>query len=264
MAQFVIDGVAFDKIHKAIAFNSAGDPLYILTQLNEASIEITAESKDMVDKDGTLIKKIYTSKQGTFSATNAYLDANIIAAEAGAEKEVATDTAKVELPFIQDVKAGTVSITIEDLDDDSVVVMGETTSGSMSVVYERDTNADKDHYSVTGNVIRLPQADDIAKFVVTGTRQMKAGAKVAVRADEFPKTVRLLLQAFAYEPCTPDIKRPVYIELPSFQPSPEHTITFTTEATLDFSGDLQVAYCDAAGEKVLYRIYFPMDEEIEY
>lgn len=264
MATFVIDGVAFDSIHKAIAFNSAGDPLYILTQLSEASIEVTAESKDMVDKNGTLIKRIYTSKSCTFSATNAYLDANIIAQEAGTEKIVATDTDKVVVPFIRDVKKGTATITIDDLDADSVVVMGETGSGSMGVVYEKGVTPSDTEFSVTGTRINLPTDTTVAKFVVTGNRQMASGTVVINKADEFPKTVRLLIQAFSYDPCTPDIKRPTYIELPSFQPSPEHTITFTTEATLDFSGDCQVAYCSEDGEKVLYRIYFPNDEEIDY
>lgn len=264
MAQFVIDGVAFDSIHKGIAFNTNGDPLYILTQLSEASIEITADSKDMVDKNGTLIKRIYTSKSGTFSATNAYLDANIIAQEAGTDKIVASDAAPIPQPFIRDVKKGTVTVQIDGLIADSVVVMGESSSGNLGVVYEKDAAADETHYAVSGNRITLPTATDIAKFVVSGNRNMKVGAAVVNMADQFPKTVRLLLQAFSYDPCTIDIKRPTYIELPSFQASPEHNITFTTEATLDFSGDLQVAYCDDNGEKVLYRIYFPGDEEIDY
>ena len=264
MAKFVIDGVAFDSIHKGIAFASDGTPLYILTQLTEASIEITADSKDMVDKNGTLIKRIYNSKSGTFSATNAYLDANIVASEAGSEKEVASATEKKRVPFIMDVKKGTVHVDIEDLEAASVVVMAESSSGSMGIVYEKNTTASDTEFAATGNRVTLPTDEDVAKFVITGYREMSEGAIVTNRADEFPKTVRLLLQAFAYDPCTPDIKRPVYIELPSFQPSPEHTITFTTEAQLDFNGDLQVAYCDANGEKVLYRIFFPGDEEIDY
>jgi len=34
-----------------------------------------------------------------------------------------------------------------------------------------------------------------------------------------------------------------YIYLPSFQVSPEVEITFSTDGTLDYSGDLQTDYC---------------------
>lgn len=61
-----------DKIYKEILYFYAEDkgtgiPQYVLTQLSDANIEITAESKDVTDKNGNLVKKIWKSKAGTFS-----------------------------------------------------------------------------------------------------------------------------------------------------------------------------------------------------
>ena len=42
------------------------------------------------------------------------------------------------------------------------------------------------------------------------------------------------------EPCTADTLRAGYLVLPSFQVSPEVSIGLTTDATLDYTGDLQV------------------------
>lgn len=74
-----------DKIYKEILYfyaedKSTGIPQYVLTQLSDANIEITAESKDVTDKNGNLVKKIWKSKAGTFSATNAFVNTNIVAA----------------------------------------------------------------------------------------------------------------------------------------------------------------------------------------
>lgn len=265
MAQFTVDGVAFDRIHKAVALNSAGEVLYVLTQLQEATIEITSESRDMVDKDGTLIKRIYTGKSGTFSATNAFLDANIIAQGSGTEKQVATDTNKIKTPFVRDVKRkdNVGSITIEGLDADSVHVVGESASGSMVVEYTKGTIASDTEFVATGNRIQLPTATDVAKFVIIGEREMSSGAAVVNMSDKFPGTVTLIIQAFTIDPCTPDIRRATYIRIPSFQTSPDHTITLSTEATLDYSGDMQTSYCDENGDKILYEMFFPGDDTVE-
>lgn len=59
---FSIDGVVIDRIQYGIAENSDGEALYTLTQLADASINITAESKDAVDAQGTLIKRFYTGR----------------------------------------------------------------------------------------------------------------------------------------------------------------------------------------------------------
>ena len=37
---------------------TGGDPIGTLTQLSEATLEVTAESVDATDKDGTLIKRL--------------------------------------------------------------------------------------------------------------------------------------------------------------------------------------------------------------
>ena len=37
---------------------------YVLTQLQDATVDISAESKESRDKDGTLIKKFWTGKSG--------------------------------------------------------------------------------------------------------------------------------------------------------------------------------------------------------
>ena len=37
---------------------TGGDPIGTLTQLSETTLDVTAESTDAVDKDGTLIKRL--------------------------------------------------------------------------------------------------------------------------------------------------------------------------------------------------------------
>ena len=84
--------------------------------------------------------------------------------------------------------------------------------------------------------------------------------KIANSANSFPQTVRMDLKCLAVDPCNPDELRSCYVHLPSFQPSPEVNLQLTTDATLDYTGALQVDYCNA--DKVLYEIYWA-DEDVE-
>lgn len=68
---FRLDDVIIDRIQMAVATDFNDNPLYTLTQLNDASISVSAESTDAVDRDGTLIKRFWRGKTGTFTAENA-------------------------------------------------------------------------------------------------------------------------------------------------------------------------------------------------
>ena len=62
-------------------------------------------------------------------------------------------------------------------------------------------------------------------------------------------------------PCEPDTVRAAYVILPSFQPSPEVSIGFSTDSTIDFTGILQTSYCGT--DKILYEVVVCSDDEEE-
>lgn len=55
---FSLDGIVIDRIQYGVAENSAGEILYVLNQIADATIEVTAEAKEAKDAQGTLIKKV--------------------------------------------------------------------------------------------------------------------------------------------------------------------------------------------------------------
>ena len=61
---FKLGDIVIDRIQMAMAEDFSGNPLYVLTQLADATIDITAEAKEAKDKDGTLIKKFWQGKAG--------------------------------------------------------------------------------------------------------------------------------------------------------------------------------------------------------
>lgn len=249
-----------DRIYKELLYFTAfdltsDDPLYTLTQLNDASIEISAESTDVTDKNGNLVKKIWKSKSGTFSATNAFVNTNIIAAASGSEAEFAAVGSEIQMPKMFHVTKDTTKVTLTNYVDGTVKVTQYFGDGSLGKVYTVSESADTDHFAITtGGELTLPTDAEAEMFFVYYTRKVSSGSLISNRADKFPASVKVIAKATYYNPCQKNELKADYIEFPSFQVSPEVTMPVSADsATMDFSGDLEIEYCGS--EKVLYKIY---------
>ena len=133
-------------------------------------------------------------------------------------------------------------------------------NGAMGKAYKLGSGeASATDFKLEGNVLTLPVDDTADRFVVKFERKVANAVKVLNASDKFPGTVKLTLKALAVDPCEPDTLRACYIIIPSFQVSPELSITLSTEGTLDYKGDMQISYCSA--DKELYSVVMCGDDE---
>jgi len=262
---FTLDDLVIDRIQMAVAEKTDGTLLYTLTQLSEATIETTAESKEARSAEGSLIKKFYQGKAGTFTATNAMINLNVIGAASGTDKVVGTSANKIRMPKIVIVERGTATIELVDGTKDTLVagsvrVNALGNNGAMGKAYTLGSgSASATEFTISGNTLTLPTDSTVDRFVVKFDRNATDAVKITNASDKFPGTVKLTLKALAVDPCEPDTLRACYIIIPSFQVSPEISITLSTEGTLDYKGDMQISYCSA--DKELYTIVMCGDDE---
>ena len=253
---FTLDGIVIDRIQMGIAETTdQSELLYTLTQLTEPTIEITAESKDATDANGTLIKRFYTGKSGTFTAQNAFIDFNILGASTGSGKEVASAQNSFTIPRIIYVDADETTVDIDDVVvEGSMKVNAIANNGTMGKAYTQGAGGDGNTYAFSDGRLTMPQDANADRYVVKYDRTVTADAvRVLNKANQYPDTIRLTLKALAIDPCDAGTVRACYIVLPSFQVSPETSIDLQTESTLEYTGELQVDYCSA--DKTLYEIY---------
>jgi hypothetical protein len=256
---FKLDDIIIDRIQYGVAETFDGELLYTLTQLSEASIDITAESKDAVDATGTLIKRFYQGKSGEFTAQNAMLNLNILGAASGDGKVTASDAAAIAMPKIITVKAGE-TVTLTNFVDGTVVCNALSTNGAMGKPYAKAATASDTEFGLTTAGVFTPPTDAAeVQYIVKYTRNVTSGVAIKNRADKFPGTVRLTLKALAVDPCSADTLRAVYIVLPSFQVSPEVSLSLQTDTTMEYKGTLQVNYCSS--DKELYSVYAAEEDE---
>ena len=235
---FKLGDLIIDRIQMAMAEKFDGTPLYVLTQLSDASIEISAESKDTTDKDGTLIKRFWRAKTGTFTATNAMLNLNVLAAQSGNEAQMASTETPILMPKIITVKRGeTIDLGTGYTSGARLTVNALGTNGAMGKAYTQDATASATAFGLSGTRLTAPTDANEEQYVVKFDRNVAEGVYILNSADKFPKTVKLTMKGLCVDPCEADTLRAVYIVLPSFQPSPETTIALGGDDTsIDFTG----------------------------
>ena len=163
---FTLDDIVIDRVQYGYAEDLSGNPLYALTQLQDATINISAESTDATDNQGNLIKRFWKAKTGEFTANNAMINLNVIGAASGEGKRTASSTNKIKMPKIITVKAGA-KATLTGIVDGTVKVNAFSANGSMGTAYEKDTAAATDKYALTeGGEFTPPTAAGVDTYIV--------------------------------------------------------------------------------------------------
>ena len=111
---FILGNHTIDEILQAVSTSFDGSEFYYsVDQLQNASIAIKSDPREITDKKGNIVRRIYTSKNGEFNATNAFLHPALMNAASGSDIEKASSTNKIYMPKIEIVAPGTV------IDDDT-------------------------------------------------------------------------------------------------------------------------------------------------
>ena len=236
--------------------NFTGLPLYILTQLSEGTIDITSDSDDIMDKSGNLVKKIWKAKKGELSAKNAFINGNIMEAASGSKADFASEGNKIKFPKLISGKPGS-KIDITGYVTGTIKVNALYGDGTMGDRVADDVVS----AAISENTLTLPEKmGDADAFIVKFVRECDNGAVIRNKADKYPSSVDLLLKCKYYDPCSRNKVKPIYVHIPSFQVSPETSISLSSaNPNMDYKGSLEIDYCSI--DKILYETFIPGDEE---
>lgn len=258
---FKLGDVIVDRLQFGYGAKANGTPLYALTQLKEASIDITADSTDITDKDGNLVYRKYSGKKGEVTATNAFLNLAVVEALSATDAEIATAENGIVMPIITTVDAGK-TLDITGYVEGSVVVNALNTKGSMGEEFKLGSNATATEFGITkvseGNKSTLvpPTADGEVQYIVKYKKTVHSGAKITNNGDKFPKSHELFFKALVVDPCDKEFLRAAIVHIPSFIPSPEFSLALQggDTQTMDYKGAMMLDTCSA--NKELFSLYF--------
>lgn len=253
LGNFVIDEVLY-LVNESLA----GELIFTADELSSAQIEISADSTDITDKAGNIVRTKYRAKTGTFSATNAMLHPALMNAASGSELEYATASNLIVMPRITVVEAGK-TIDISDNEPGTVKVIGLYGSGANGdPLSAADVAA-----CMAGGQFTAPAAgaDLPIQYLVKYERNVDSGIKLVNDASKFPDATKTTLKCSYIDPCG-DLAM-CYVVMPRTVFDPSMTLSFDAEnVTMDISAALNIDYCANVG-KVLYYIYFPESDEVQ-
>lgn len=263
---FKVDNYVIDRVLRGYLLNDNDEVLGYLDQLTDVTINMNAETRDITDARGVLIKRFYQAKEASLEASNALFNFNVAGLALGSEAITADATASTPVTFQMRkslvVKAGTTA-TITGIVSGSLKVYGLTTSGSLTKEYAADTTADATHYAITSaGVLTPPTATDETQYFVYYKKTVTSGMQFINKADEFPRAVKLVLEVAGYDVCHTTADEPLLmvIEGDNFQISPETSIQIGNEdQSINFSGSFASDYCGA--DKSLFSISIEDDDE---
>lgn len=270
---FKLGDVIVDRLQFGYGAKTNGTPLYALTQLTQANIDITSDSTDINDKDGNLVYRKYTGKKGEVTATNAFLNLAVVETISATDAEIATADKGIVMPMIQIVKAGD-TLDITGYVEGSIHVNALSTKGSMGkdefkkgsaasateyAINHTDASGDPDN-TPASDVLAPPTADGETQYIVKYKKTIKSGAKITNSGKKFPKSHELFFKALVVDKCETDVLKAAIIHIPSFMPSPEFSLALQggDSQTMDYKGSMMLNACSTDGE--LFSIYY-IDEE---
>lgn len=249
-----------DEVLYGVAQNFQDELLFTVDQLSSASIEISAESTDITDKKGNVLRTQYKSKSGTFNSTNAFLHPAIMNAASGSKIEVASSSAQIQMPKICTIAAGA-TLDVTDAINGTIHVMGLYGNGANEDELVQASSAVAHvSYDLTNGMLTVPAggAGLPVTYLIRYERNVESGYKLSNLSNKFPDTIHFTLLCSYMDPCE-DALKPCYVYFGSFMPDPSITINLDSEnQELDFNGIIQVDYCSS--DKVLYVIYYPEED----
>lgn len=249
-----------------VYFDKEGNIQYMLTQISDATIDITASTEDVTDKDGIVVGKRFTGKTGTFTANNAMMNVNILASQTGSAIERAIQSQVIAMPSMVIAKAGE-SVVLTDISTDDVPqvleVWGNGATGN-KVNQNTTASATEFGYEKASKKITLPTPtgeNAPTKYLIKYQRDEKDGLKISNYADKFPPKGQFIIKVLIQDPCGDGKTFKVgYIDLPNFQPSADASVATAADTKMEYKGDILPDYC--SDDKAMYHIYFP-NETVE-
>lgn len=253
---FRLGNHTIDEVLYLVNESLDGELIFTADELSSAQIEISADSTDITDKRGNVVRTKYRAKTGTFTATNAMLHPALMNASSGSELENATATNLIQMPRIAVVNAGA-TLDISDYKEGTVKVIGVFGNGANG-----DPLTDAEILAcISGGVFTAPDGgDDLPiQYLVKYERDVDSGIKLINDAEKFPEATKTTLQCSYVDPCG-DLKV-CYVVMPRTVFDPSMTLSFDAEnVTMDISCALNINYCSA--EKELYAIYYPETDSV--
>lgn len=238
-----------DKV-RSIVFHElgTGKALYRLTSVEEPALNCTAEGDEVTDAVGALITTLYRAKRATLSGTASLINLDLLAAQFGASKEVASNNAKIldytyEILTIEEGK-----VTLAHTPKDEVKYIYALTDGEIATSFVAGAAASATEFVINGTEITVPTGLT-GKVYVEYTYESTDAVKITNKTKEFPDTGSVIVYAYFKDKCNENLTYSGKIIAPKAKLDPSTIdLPLTSTGKHAFTYNILSDYCDEDGE----------------
>lgn len=221
------------------------------TQIEDPSLQTSADGTQVVDAMGAEIVTFYNAQQGNFSFTNSLHSLDLMASQFGAKKEVADTDNKIIVP---------VSEVVAIANNVATLKYAPVGTDGAEVKYAKvinDNNTFGTTYtvgSVAGEGVFVVDAENKTLTFPEGTtgrvfvqyeRESEAAVRVTKKTDGVPEVKTLIIHAIFHDPCNTNLVYAGVIYVPRAQINPESVeLNLTPDGKHSAEYRLQKPYCD--------------------
>lgn len=197
------------------------------TQIEDPSLQTSADANDVTDAMGTPIQTFYTAQKGTFSFTNSLFSLDLAASQFGTRKKVADENDKLLMPVSEVLPIGNDgTVTLK------YVPVGTAGAEIKYVKVINDNNTFGDTYEVSATAgtgkftidaaaktITLPEGVT-GRVFVNYEKETSTAVQIIKTTDGVPEVKTLLIHAIFHDPCNKNIVYAGVIRCPRAQIDP--------------------------------------------
>lgn len=250
---FNVENLIINRPLRATLFDKAtNDVLFCADQLTDANLECSGEQVFVNDAQGVKVAGFDRSKDATFSATSAFINFGLMAAQLGSDKEVASESSKIVIPafeLIEVKNATSVSLQYEPAENIKYIYSTHPDK-TKNETFKLGTVASATEFAISGKTITLPTDKFKVGDMVAVWYSRETSEAVAIKntAKDFAKGGRFVLEVLCTDFCDTTTVYYAYIIFENAKLDNSLSLNFTNEATHQFSINAMQNYCSVNNE----------------
>lgn len=259
-----LNDVIFEKIIKIEQYNSRDYSLmWMATQLEDATLDVTSEERVVNDALGSPIAKFFRGRSATLSVTNALFNLPVAAAQSGNSAGLVRGTAekKIQVPMSETITTSGTTITLAEkplgtpgAEIPFIYAMDGT--GYWTRKYSLGSIVSENEFTLdaTSKTITLPTGTpNGTRIMVNYTGEKQDALQFTATGNDSPRAGIAHLWVKCHNIC--DVSSVVYgvLVCENAQLDGNYQLNFTPEGKHSIQMQLMQNYCDP--DKLLYKFF---------
>lgn len=261
--QLLIDRVRYVVAHDI----KTDEKLFMLSELEDASLNTSAEGEEVTDAVGALITTFYRSKQAEFTATNSLFSLDLAAAQFGAKKEIASAGSTITdytYEFLDTANAVEGKLALKHTPvKDSVKYIYAVENGVASTSYPVAAAVTATEFAITDEGEITPPTGFSGELYVEYQYESSKAVRIINSADEFPEVCKAVIYVIFKDVCTEElISGKVVCNKCKLDPSSVE-IALTATGKHPFTFQIQKDFCSTENELFRFIVSDEDDDEAD-